>query len=278
MTNVCTDLLTAPFLRWLSAPYFDWWNNPQALADLERATGGPWWLVGGSAFVMFAAWTACYIVSFRQARRDASYGFPIVNVALNLGWEIVFAFALIGPLPRFYFPLQWGHLLWVGIDMLNVYQIFGNGRAMQTSPFTRRWFLPIVLGTFALALPAPYFFMRYTGDIMGVNSAMIIDVVMAALFINLFANRINLRGLSFWGGVFRLVGDVASFVFLYLWWPAQFDDQGLFATCQAPAYAGIVEPRSYVFLYGMYAAATVLDALYVALLFARRRAVHRSIG
>jgi hypothetical protein len=271
VTNICTDTIAAPLLGWLAAPYFEWWSNPEALRALERATGGPWWLVGGSAFVMFAAWTACYVVSFRQARRDASYAFPIVNVALNLGWELVFAFALVGPLPRFYFPLQWGHLLWVGFDSLNVYQVFKYGRGMQTSPFTRRWFLPIVLGTFALAAPASYFFIVYTGDVMGVNSAMIIDVVMAALFINLFANRLTMRGLSLSGGVFRLIGDVASFVFLYLWWPAQFNEQGLFATCDAPAYAGITEPRSYVFLYAMFAAATVLDLLYVALLYGRRR-------
>ena len=271
MKNVCSDTLTAPLLSWLAAPYFDWWSNPAALRELEAATGGPWWLVGGSAFVMFAAWTACYFVSFQQARRDKSYSFPIVNVALNLGWEFVFAFALLGPLPRFYFPLQWGHLLWVGFDSWNVAQIVKNGRGMQSSPFTQRWFGLILLGTFVLAMPAPYFFMRYTGDVMGVNAAMIIDVVMAALFINLFANRQGLRGLSFSGGVFRLIGDVSSFVFLYLWWPAQFDAQGAFATCDAPAYAGIVEPRSYVFLYGMYVAATVLDALYVALLHVRRR-------
>jgi len=276
MKNVCTDTLTTPFLAWLAAPYFDWWSNPESLQTLERATGGPWWLVGGSAFVMFVAWTACYIVSFRQARRDASYGFPIVNVALNLGWEVVFAFALVGPLPRFYFPLQWGHLMWVAFDLMNVYQIFRYGRGMQTSAFTRRWFLPIVLGTFALAGPATYFFILYTRDVMGVNSAMIVDVVMAALFINMFANRVALRGLSFWGGVLRLVGDVASFVFLYLWWPAQFDAQGAFATCQVPAYAHVLEPPSYVFLYGMFAAATVLDALYVALLLARRRNVRQA--
>ena len=270
MKNVCSDTFDRPFLRWLSAPNFDWWNAPESLAQLERATGGPWWLVGGSALVMFAAWTACYVVSLRQAKRDASYSFPIINVALNLGWEVVFAFALIGPLPRFYFPLQWGHLLWVAVDCMNVSQILRYGRNVQASAFTKKWFLPIVLGTFALAGPASYFFILYTGDIMGVNSAMIFDVVMAALFINLFANRPNLRGLSFSGGVFRLVGDVASFVFLALWWPAQFEN-GIFATCEAPAYVGIAEPRSYLFLYGMYVAATVLDALYVGLLFVRRR-------
>lgn len=270
MRNICAESFSAP-LQWLARLDFSWWNDSAELRELEIATGGPWWLVGGAAFLMFVAWTACYAVSFRQAKRDASYAFPIANVALNFGWETVFAFALVGPLPRFYFPLQWGHLLWLGFDSVNVYQILKNGRAVQGSPFTRRWFLPIIIGTFALAGPAPYFFITYTGDIMGVNSAMIIDVVMAALFISLFANRLDLRGLSIWGGVFRFVGDTSSFVFLYLWWPAQFDSDRAFATCQVPAYAGIMEPRSYVFLYGMYAAATVLDAIYVLLLINRRR-------
>lgn len=275
MKNVCNETLTTPFLGWLAAPYVDWWNDPEALRQLERATGGPWWLISGSALIMFLAWTMCYIVTFRRARRDAIYGFPIVQVALNLGWEAVFAFALVGPLPRFFFPLQWGHLMWIGFDGVNVYHVVKYGRTVQTSPFTRRWFLLIVAGTFLLVTPAPYFFIQYTGDIMGVNAAMIIDVVMAALFINLYANRLTLRGLPLWGGVFRLIGDVASFVFLFYWWPAQFE-QGLFATCQAPQYAGIAEPRTYVFLYGMYVTATVLDALYVALLFVRGRELRRS--
>jgi hypothetical protein len=276
VTNVCADTLKTPFLQWLSAPNFDWWSQPEALRALERATGGPWWLVGGAAFVMFAAWTACYIVSFRRAKRDASYAFPIVNVALNFGWEVVFAFSAVGPLPRFYFPLQWGHLLWVAFDSRNIYQVFKYGRGMQGSPFTRRWFIPIALGTFALAAPAPYFFIRYSGDIMGVNSAMIFDVVMAAIFINIFANRPTLRGLSLRAGVFRFIGDVSSFVFLYLWWPAQFEGR-LFATCNADAYQGVAEPNSYVFLYGMYVAATLLDALYLALVFARRRSLSSDV-
>jgi hypothetical protein len=275
MKNVCTETFDTPLLQWLARPYFDWWSNDAALRALEHATGGPWWLIGGAAFIMFAAWTACYVVIFKQCRRDETYGFPIVNVALNLGWEAVFAFALLGPLPRFYFPLQWGHLLWVVFDLFNVYLIFKFGRGVQQSTFTRRYFYPIVIATFALAMPACFVFIQYTRDVMGVSSAMIIDVVMAALFINLFANRLNLSGLSYAGGWFRLVGDVASFVFLFLWWPAQFES-GVFATCQADAYLNVPEPRSYLFLNAMYVSATILDVLYIGLLTVRRRELRRA--
>ena len=269
--NVCTETFQTPYFQWLAKPYFEWWNSPEALRTLETATGGPWWLILGSAFIMFAAWTACYVVVFRQCWRQKTYGFPIVNVSLNLGWEVVFAFALLGPLPRFYFPLQWGHLLWVTFDLFNVFLIFKFGRAAQTSAFTRQIFHPIVIGTFALAGPACFLFMRYTGDVMGVASAMIIDVVMAALFLNMFANRPDLSGLSYAGGWLRLVGDVASFVFLYFWWPAQFDN-GVFATCQA--YQDVREPSSYLFLNAMYVSSTLLSVLYIGLLTIRRRQLH----
>jgi hypothetical protein len=267
-TNVCSQAFEAPYLGWLEKPYFEWWSSPDALHRLEAATGGPWWLIGGAALTMFAAWTVCYVVIFIKCWREKTYGFPIANVALNLGWETVFAFRLLGPLPRFYFPLQWGHLLWVTIDLANVFLIVKFGRARQNSAVTRRFFGLVVIGGFALAMPASFMFMRYTGDVMGVASAMIIDVVMAALFLSLYANRADLNGLSYAGAWLRLVGDVASFIFLYRWWPAQFAN-GAFATCDVYAY--VPEPRTYAFLNAMYVASTILTLVYIGLLASRRR-------
>jgi hypothetical protein len=171
--------------------------------------------------------------------------------------------------------LQWGHLLWVTIDLANVFLIVKFGRARQTSPVTRRFFPLVMSGSFALLLPAAFMFMRYTADVMGVASAMIIDVVMAALFLSLFANRPDLSGLSYAGAWLRLAGDVASFIFLYRWWPAQFAN-GIFATCDV--YSDVPEPQTYAFLNAMYLASTVLTLVYIGLLTSRRRRPASSVA
>lgn len=242
------------------------------LREIERSTGAPAWLMVGSAGTMFAAWTACYYAIVRQCFRDKTYGVPIVNTALNISWEFIFAFELFGPLPSFYFPLRWGHRFWLIFDVFNIIQILKYGKAVQTSNWSKRHFYQIVAVTFVGCGPAIYLFMDYFNDVMGVGSAMLIDLVMAVLFIRLYTTATaDLRGLSYPAAWYRLIGDTASFVFLYYWWPAQFVNGVMANQENIPRFENIQEPRSFLFLNALYVVIPLIDLFYIYLLRKSRR-------
>jgi len=244
------------------------YEHVQAVA---AASGAPAWLMITTAGVMFIGWTGCYIAIIRQGFRDRAYGLPIVNTALNISWEFIFAFQLFGPLPAFYFPLKWGHRLWLVLDVFNVVQIVKYGKALQSSAWVREAFYPIVFVTFLTAGPAIYLFMSYFNDVDGVATAMIIDLIMAVMFIGMFASRSDLRGLSLTGAWFRAAGDIASYIFCYFWWPAQFANGVLTNPDHALRFENIPEPHSYLFLNCLYIVIPIIDLLYIYLLTVRRR-------
>jgi hypothetical protein len=95
--------------------------------------------------------------------------------------------------------------------------------------------------------------------------------MMAVMFIGLFANRVNMRGLSLSAAWFRFVGDTASYVFCYFWWPAQFTNGVLSNPEHIPAFENIPEPHSYLFLTCLYVVIPIVDLLYIYLLTAKRR-------
>lgn len=241
------------------------------LKGIEAALGVPAWVMIGTAGLMFIGWTGCYIATIRQGFRDKAYGMPVLSTALNISWEFVFAFSVFGPLPSFYFPLKWGHRLWVCIDVFNVVQIFKYGKDLQSSEWTRTWFYPIAVATFISAGPALYLFMSYINDVDGVATAMVMDLMIAVMFIGMFANRRNLRGLSLTAAWFRFVGDTASFVFLYFWWPAQFVNGMLKNAERIPAFENIPQPHSYLFLDTLYVVIPIVDLLYIYLLTVKSR-------
>jgi len=241
------------------------------LKGVEATAGVPAWVMIVTAGLMFIGWTGCYIAIIRRGFRDKAYGIPVLSTALNISWEFVFAFQVFGPLPAFYFPLKWGHRLWVGLDVFNVVLIFKYGKDLQTSAWTRRWFYPIAIVTFIVAGPALYLFMSYTNDVDGVVTAMVMDLMMAVMFIGLFANRVNMRGLSLSAAWFRFVGDTASYVFCYFWWPAQFVNGVLQNPEHIPAFENIPEPHSYLFLTTLYIVIPIVDVLYIYLLTMKRR-------
>jgi hypothetical protein len=229
------------------------------------------WLMIAAGGLMFIGWTGCYVAIIRRGFRDRAYGIPVLSTALNISWEFIFAFQVFGPLPAFYFPLKWGHRLWVCLDVFNVVQIFKYGKELQTSAWTRRYFYPITITTFIAAGPAIYLFMSYINDVDGVVTAMVMDLMMAVMFVGMFANRVNMRGLSLSAAWFRFVGDAASYVFCYFWWPAQFANGLLNNPEQIPAFENIPEPHSYLFLTTLYVVIPIVDLLYIYLLTMKLR-------
>src|SRR5215208_4036681 len=203
-------------------------RGAQAFGTIQ-GTAAPEWVMLGLALLMFGGWSATYIATIRKAKRDRTYGIPVLNTCLNFSWELTFSLNLLGGLPKFIFPLQLGHLLWLIPNSINVFQTWKYGADIEKNPWVKRHFRLVLVLTLPLAFFLLYTFHRYTRDVYGVASSWIINVMMSWLFIKMLNDRRNdiaadrtIRGLSLPAAVFKLIGNGAGALFCLLWWPGQF--------------------------------------------------------
>ncbi len=219
--------------------------------------------------LMFGLWTLAYIAIITKAHRDKTYGIPIVDGCLNVSWEFIFSFNLAGHLVT---GLEWGNRFWLLFDAIQVAQVFLWGRGVQTNPWVKKHFYRIVLATLVTCAIGEYQFMIYFQDVYGVVSSLLMDVLMATLFIAMFFNRPDLRGLSYPGAWLMMLGNLAGFAFIYVWFPTQYADGHMIANPSVP------EPTSFHFLTTLYVATTVLNVIYVYLMWNRRRELRAATG
>jgi hypothetical protein len=240
--------------------------------------GAPSWVMLALAIVMFGGWTATYIAIIRKGRKDKAYGVPFLNTCLNSSWEMIFAFNWMGGLPEFIFPLQLGHIFWLGMDSINVYQTLRYGPGIQKSSWASKNFRLLFLATFVGSFTLVYTYHQYANDVFGVASSWIINVLMSWLFIRMFLERRDqimadgtIRGMSIPAAWFKFIGNAAGAVFCFYWWPGQFHDRVL-------THNGftIPEPTSWTFLYVVYITNLMLDAGLIYLLRKREKEVKAS--
>ncbi len=223
--------------------------------------GAPRWLMITLGLLMFGGWTAVYVETIRKSFRDKAYGIPVPNTCLNFSWELIFSFNLAGGLPKFFFPLQVGHLLWLLPNAFNVYQTLKFGPGIQKHEWVRRHFYELFVATFVVSFMLIYTYHSYAHDVYGVASSWIINVLMSWLFIRMYLDRRtdvvadgSIRGMSLRAAWFKLVGNAAGALFCYFWWPAQFASGTL-------VHNGVTvpEPQSWTFLYLLYIVNIALD-------------------
>jgi hypothetical protein len=245
---------------------YSWFSEP--LDNLAGTrVGTPVMVLLG--IVMFGAWTMTYITLIRKCRKDKSYGIPFPNVCLNASWELIFSTNLAGGLPKFAFPLQLGHALWLIPDAFIIGQLIKYGPQMHSAPFMKKHFHTILALTFVVSFLLIYTYHFYARDVYGVASSWIINVFMSWFFIAMLVNRRmrvmddgTIQGMSIRAAWYKLVGNAAGVVFCFFWWPAQFGNMGMFI------HKGIEvrEPPSYLFLYVLYVVNLVLDVMLIVML------------
>jgi hypothetical protein len=217
------------------------------------------------AGVMFLAWTAAYLQIVRQCHRDKTYGIPLVVIFFNIAWEFIFSFQLVAPgVP----VLVWGNRLWFFADVIIVSQVLMYGRNAQAHPWVKQHFHVICGAGILLCGLALFFFSKYTGDVYGLASSFMINFAMSVLFINLLFARPDLRGLPAGAGWTKMIGTAAGAVFCYLWWPTQFDANGVLIR---PPY--VMRATDFRFLYFMFLTIPVIDCLYIYLYHQQRKAL-----
>jgi hypothetical protein len=231
---------------------------------VSQPLGLPLTIVGA---LMFGLWTFAYIAIIRKAYKDKTYGIPIVDGCLNVSWEFVFSFGLAGHLSN---GLEWGNRFWLLFDALSVTTYFLYGRKEQTIPWVKKHYFVILIASLVFCGVGQYQFMLYFQDDYGVVSSLLMDVLMAALFIALFFKRPDMRGLSYAGAWLMMLGNIFGFIFIHFWFPTQYVDGHMIAHPEWP------EPKSFHFLTTLYVATSVMNAIYVYLMWNRRRELNAS--
>jgi hypothetical protein len=215
--------------------------------------------------VMFGAWALAYFQILRAGFRDKTYGLPLACIFLDISWEFLFAFNRVAPLET---ALSWGNRLWFFADCVIVAQVFMYGRNAQSHPWVKANFYVIVVAGLGASLTGLYLFELYFQDLYGVASSFLINFVLSLTFISLLLSRPDLKGLPYGAAWSKMIGSVAGAAFCYLWWPMQFDAQGVLIR---PPY--LHQPPNFYFLYFLYGSIFVLDMTYIHLYRQRVRAL-----
>jgi hypothetical protein len=191
-------------------------------------------------------WTLTYLLILRKARKDKTYGMPMVALGANLGWEFLYSFVLPHQNPQLSIDR-----VWLAFDVLLLWQTLRYGKGEMANPFLHRWFLPAV----GLSVGLGFLVVRGMAldfqDPWGVYSAFGQNLMMSVLFVQMLLLRGNSRGQSIWIALCKLFGTVLPSILFCMHFP---DSQLL------PV---------------LYLSILLFDGIYVALLWSRLRAEGR---
>jgi hypothetical protein len=219
--------------------------DPAAWFNIVGAVGG-------------VLWIAAYLLIYERARRDRTYGLPLLAICLNFSWEFLAVWVWPNPVSLW----RWLDRLWLGFDLLLVWQLLKNGRREMAIPEVRRFFFPMLALLTAGAMLAEHSFAMTYFDRLGLVTAFLINLVMSALFIPFFfARRSNQRGLSRPAAWCKMLGTLGTAI-------------------ECHVVVRFIDPElpSRAFLSVLCASIFLLDCSYIALLtFARDGATRTSM-
>jgi hypothetical protein len=201
------------------------------------------WYVGG-----FLAWTPAYVmilwIGFKQRRLEI----PVLAATGNIAWELIWGF---------FFSVDMGYGLqnvYRGafiIDAGIIYLVFRYGRAQASTPLVRRWFAPLVVGLL-LAWGWVVVAMHHTPNVdlpLGSTSAYLVNLLESGVYL--------------WFGLMVLDPKVMSLVVAW--------SKGL-GTGFVTVFVFLEYP-DHAFVKTLAVVVGIIDAIYIALLYARRRGV-----
>lgn len=241
--------------------------RPGILADLPPLFG----FAGG------LLWVVTYMLVIRIGFRQRTYAIPMLAVALNLGWEIVYG--LLYPPESTAFRLV--HATWLALDLVILYQLLRFGRENQTYPLIARYFYPVVTGTLVLAFLGHLVFrhqmtrMEIMADYDGLAAAYGINLVMSALFLFFLPARKTGRGISLAVAWTKFLGTALVSLGNFLAWQSQPRPEYIVQfrrvgdslwTSSLPRELAPVEPG---LLWYMALAIALFDVIYLRLVYLR---------
>lgn len=153
------------------------------------------------------AWTLVYIDAIRIGLKDKTYAMPLFALALNLGWEALYAYHSLSSGPSLQGIIN---ACWALFDIGIVYTYFRYGRRYWPQAFSAGvfvgWSVLVFVVAFVLQL---IFFYEFGGHAGARYSAFLQNLLMSVLFINLLVSRKGTEGQTLLIAVAKWIGTLA---------------------------------------------------------------------
>ncbi len=211
------------------------------LPDILAVAGGIFWLIA-------------YVLMIRKGFQDSTYGIPLLAIMLNFTWEIIYT-TIYPPSAR---GEWWMRLIWLLADVPNVWLLVRFGKASQKIPYIRAHYYVALVATFVLCFVGHLCYRDAGAYMGGTQSAYIINYVMNVLFVFLYFDRPDAKGLSYGGAWTKMLGTACISLANVPLWPQD---------PRAPRF----------FLYYLFAACFLFDVFYIFLLRQARQSAAKSV-
>lgn len=207
-------------------------------------------------------WTVTYALVILRGARDRTCGMPVVALAANLSWEVIF---LVVTLSHGALDARLALLLpWTLLDVVIVVQCFRHGARDCSHPLFARHFRPAVVAIFAMTAAVLLAFVREMDDAIGWYAAFGQNLMMSILFVTTLLRRGDLRGQSIYIALAKLLGTLFAFILAVFWSPPSLHEH--WAELLPDRYTP-VSPL----IVALYAGIFAFDLLYIALVHRRSR-------
>jgi hypothetical protein len=187
-------------------------------------------------------WSLTYVLIIRKGFKDKTYGMPLAALCANISWEAIFSFIHPATSPQIYI-----NYAWFVLDGIIVYEFLRFGKK-EFQKLSSLLFYGVFLFTLAMAFCSVLFITHQFNDWQGAYAAFGQNLMMSVLFINMFLNRNDLRGQSFYIALFKLLGTGIISLAFYLYQPI--------------SHGSFLMPFLYISTF-------VCDALYTSLVYLR---------
>lgn len=171
----------------------------------------------------FILWIFAYYYIIKDIRKYKFCEMPMLVASGNIAWEFIWSFLFFGDLGPFF---SWGARIWFTMDIFINYSCLKYGLKDVSTPVLRRqyrfWYVFSLIGWFCIV----YFMGWIDRDShrLGIQAALLINVVMSSLYIYQVINYPGFRGKGFNRKVawFKMFGTGSIVVgSILVWWDKQ---------------------------------------------------------
>ena len=189
-------------------------------------------------------WVVAYLIYIRNGFRYGVVEMPAFAACGNVGWEFCWALIFTTDLGAL---CVYAHKAWFFLDLVIFYLVLKYANKQTDLPLLKKYWVPICI--FLLACSAALYgtFVQQGLDVGStIQSAYICQMPISFLYIPLMLKQKSLMGYSVWAGWARTLGTGLIGIFAFMRYP------------------------DHPFLLSMAVIATLVDFIYMYLLYSRR--------
>jgi len=153
-------------------------------------------------------WIIVYIQLIILGLKYKTYGMPCAALALNFAWEALHSYI---DLKSNVTNIQtWITLICLLLDIVIVYTYLRYGKKYFPKHTSKEYFMPWTTIIFLMSFVIQYYFVIEFGDLGGLYSAFLQNLIMSILFINMLVNRTDTKAQNLTIAINKWIGTLAS--------------------------------------------------------------------